>query len=128
MANVKKIIFDSKVLKNGKSPLAVRLIKDRKIKYFFIGHSIHKDDWDEESQSVKKTVKNHKRMNFLLKKQEALAEEQLMNMEGYHQEFTIEQVTKKIKRGNKAVSFTEFATEYLDGVLKEGRINVARKV
>jgi integrase/recombinase XerD len=126
MANVKKIIFDSKVLKDGTSPLAVRLIKDRKIKYFFIGHSIHKDDWDEESQSVKKTVKNHKRLNFLLKKQEALAEEQLMNMEGYHQEFTIEQLTKKIKRGNKAVSFTEFATEYLDGVLKEGRINVAR--
>src|ERR1019366_3785160 len=36
------------------------------------------------------------------------------------------QVTKKIKRNNKAVSFTEFATGYLDGVLKEGKINVAR--
>jgi len=126
MANVKKIIFDSKVLKNGKSPLGVRLIKDRKIKYFFIGHSIHPDEWDAETERVNKSVKNHRRMNFLLEQQKVAAEKQLMDMESYQQEFTIEQVTKKIKRNNKAVSFTRFATEYLDGVLKEGKINVAK--
>ena len=49
-----------------------------------------------------------------------------MDMERYQQEFTIEQVTKKIKLNNKAVSFTEFPTQYLDGVFKEGKFNVAR--
>lgn len=126
MANVKKLIFDSKILKNGKSPLGVRLIKDRKIKYFFIKHAIHPDDWDAEKERVKPTVKNHRRMNFLLEQQREDAERHLMDMEGRQQEFTIEQVIKKIKRNNKAVSFTEFATEYLDGVLKEGKINVAK--
>lgn len=126
MANVKKLIFDSKILKNGKSPIGVRLIKDRKIKYFFIGHSIYKEDWDEESESVRPTVKNHRRLNFLLDQQFMIAERHLMDMEGYQHEFTIEQVSKKIKLNNKAVPFTEFATKYLDGVMKEGRINVAQ--
>ncbi len=126
MANVKKLIYDSKILKNGKSPLGVRLIKDRKIKYFFIKHAIHPDDWDAKTEMVKPTVKNHRRLNFLMEQQYVAAERHLMDMEGYQQEFTIEQLTKKIKRNNKAVSFTEFATAYLDGVLKEGKINVAK--
>ncbi len=126
MASVKKLIYDYKKLGNGKSPLAVRLIKDRKMKYFFIGHSIHTDDWDEKKQTVKPSHKNHRRLNFLLDQQLVAAERHLMEMEGRQQEFTIEQVTKKIKRNNKAISFTEFATAYLAGVLKEGKINVAK--
>ncbi len=126
MASVKSILYDSKKLTDGTYPLAVRLIKDRKVKYFFIGHAIREDDWDEESASVKTSHKNHRRLNILLEQQRVAAEMHVMDMEARQQEFTIEQVTKRIKRNNKAVSFTEFATDYLDGVLKEGRINVAQ--
>lgn len=126
MANVKKVIFESKKLSNGKSPLGVRLTKDRKVKYFFIGHAIHPHDWDAQAQCVLPTVKNHRRLNLLLEQQFIEAEKQLMDMEGYQREFTLEQVSKKIKLSNKVVSFTEYATNYLDGVLREGKINVAQ--
>ena len=127
MASVKPVLYDSKKLKSGKYPLAIRLIKDRKIKYFFIGHSIDEDDWDADSCIVKTSHKNYRRLNLLLDQQIVLAEKHLMDMEARQQEFTIEQVTRKIKRNNKAISFTDYATNYLDGVFKEGKIKTPSK-
>ena len=126
MANVKKIFFASKKMKNGKSPLAVRLTKDRKVKYFFIGHAVRPEDWDPETSTVRPTVPNHRRMNLLLDQQCVAAEKHLIDLENRHQEFTIEQVAKKIRRNNKAVSFTEYAEAYVAGIFKQGKYNVAR--
>lgn len=126
MASVKPILYTSKELNNGRYPLAVRLIKDRKVQYFFIGHAIETEYWDEGSAMVKSTHKNHRKLNLLLDQKKVAAETQLMEMEARQLEFTIEQVTKRIKRNKKAVSFTEFATSYLDAVIEEGRINVGQ--
>lgn len=126
MASVKPVLYTSKTLNNGFHPLGVRLIKDRKVKYFFIGHTIEKIHWDEASGTVLPTHRSHRRLNLLLNQQKVAAETQLLDLEGRQQQFTIEQVTKKIRRNNKAISFTEFATKYVDDVYQEGRLTVAR--
>ena len=43
MASIKPILYQSKKFSDNRCPLAVRLIKDRKVKYFFIGHAISED-------------------------------------------------------------------------------------
>lgn len=64
------IVLHSRPNKEGKYPLAIRITKDRKSSYIFLGQAIEKSQWDKQSRKVKKNHPNSTRLNaFLLKKQ-----------------------------------------------------------
>ncbi len=68
MANV-KVILRKETKKDGTSPLAIRITKDRKSSYIYLEYSIKETDWDKTAQRVKKSHPNSTRLNnFLLKK------------------------------------------------------------
>ena len=58
MASI-KILLWNKVNKEGKYPIAIRIIKDRKPSYTYIGHYIKKTDWDAKNAKVKKLWISH---------------------------------------------------------------------
>lgn len=74
MANV-KIVLRNEVRKDGTSPLAIRITKDRKQRYIYLDNRIQAKDWDKEKCRVKKSHPNCTRLNnYLLKKLSEMTE------------------------------------------------------
>lgn len=49
MASIKVLLW-GKQNKEGLYPIAIRIIKDRKPSYIYLGHYIKKEQWDEEEK------------------------------------------------------------------------------
>jgi integrase/recombinase XerD len=61
-----KIILRNEEKTDGTCPLALRITKDRKSSYIYLGFSIHSKDWDADKQRVKKSHPNSARLNNFL--------------------------------------------------------------
>jgi hypothetical protein len=72
MATV-KVVIRKKINKDGTYPLALRITKDRKSSYVYLGYNVKEDDWIANEQRVKSSHPNSKRLNnfILVKKAEA---------------------------------------------------------
>lgn len=62
MASVKVILYKSKKLKDGTYPLAIKVTKDRKVKYFFLKKSVNSIHWDLLKA---KFLQNHHKAHFV---------------------------------------------------------------
>lgn len=123
MASI-KIVLQKRPDKQGKLPLSIRVIKDRKTSYSFIGHSLNSlDEWDEDKQRVKKTHPNSARLNNLLLKKLAKINDKLLELETQNKEHSAKTVIKTAKP-EKSTSFFDVAETYLDNMRKEGKYDV----
>ncbi|MBN8702380.1 MAG: hypothetical protein J0M08_04910 [Bacteroidetes bacterium] len=68
MASVKVILNKSKKLKDGSHPLAIKVTKDRKVKYFFLKKSINSIHWDADRAKVLPNHPQHTLINKLIVK------------------------------------------------------------
>ena len=69
MASIKIVRRKNKQRKDGTAPLALRISKDYKTNYCFIGQYVLEKDWNSDAGRVKKTHPNSKKLNnYLLKK------------------------------------------------------------
>jgi integrase/recombinase XerD len=67
MAATIKIVLRKEEKQDGTFPLAIRITKDRKTSYVYLNYSINPKDWNEKTQSVKKSHPNSQRLNSFLK-------------------------------------------------------------
>lgn len=49
---VRAVLFKSKTYKDGSHPIMIRLTQNRKLLYTAVGHAVHADAWDEDTQRV----------------------------------------------------------------------------
>lgn len=117
-----KIVLRLKVKKDGTYPLALRIIKDRKPTFTFLGHSIDKKHWDPIAQRVKKSHPNSARLNNLLSAKFAEANNKLLELETDKNDLSAAVIKNSIK-GIKATTFKKQAEVYLTGLLKAGKFN-----
>ncbi len=69
MASIKIVRRKNKQKKDGTAPLALRISKDYKTNYSFLGQYVLAKDWDEVQGKVKRSHPNSTRLNnFLMKK------------------------------------------------------------
>ncbi|HPH88429.1 MAG TPA: Arm DNA-binding domain-containing protein [Chitinophagales bacterium] len=80
-ASIKVILYTSKLLKNGESPIMLRVIKDRKPKYISVGFSCHADLWDFENNIPKKKHPHYKEINLLIDSKKKEAGKLLLDLE-----------------------------------------------
>ena len=121
MASV-KIVLRKKQNKEGTYPLAVRITKDRKSSYIHVGHHIPESMWDIKNRKVKKSHPNSVRLNNLLSKKLAEAEDSLLDLE-VHQTDTSSKAVKSKLKASKATSFFAQADLYLADLKKQGKYN-----
>jgi len=114
-SSIKVILFTSKVLKNGESPIMLRVIKDRKSKYISIGHSCLLKLWDVRSQRPKNSHPNKRMLDILIETKLNEAQKSLLDLEINQQNFTIETVTQKIRKTNVNINVYEF----IDGIVTQ---------
>src|ERR1035438_630658 len=96
MANV-KIVLRKETKKDGTSPLAIRITKDRKSSYIYIEYSIKESDWDKTAQRVKKSHPNSVRLNNFLIKKLSEANDNSLELETAKPHTTALAVSRKIK-------------------------------
>ncbi len=125
MASSKILLYKSKQKKDGTYPIALRIIKDRKVKYIFFSIWIKEEYWNKEDLRVRKSHPNAARINNLILKKLSEADDLLLDADTNHKDVSSAQVKKSIKRGGKGASFFALAEERRADYIKMGKHGVA---
>ncbi len=121
MATV-KIILRKEIKKDGTSPLAIRITKNRKTSYIYLDYSIKPQDWDAKSQRVKSSYKNSGRLNSFLLKKLVEANEHALELETQKSHVTSQAVRQRIKP-SAGSTFNAQADLYLQHLKEGGKYN-----
>jgi integrase/recombinase XerD len=121
MASIKVLLWKKKN-KDGLFPLAIRIIKDRKPSYIYVGHYIKESDWDAPNQRVKKSYPNSTALNHLIAQKLAEATGKLIELET-NQDDTTSHAIKETITAKKNSSFFVQAEIYLANIKLSGRYN-----
>lgn len=125
MATVKVLLYKSKKKKNGSHPLVLRITKDRKPKYIFLGPWLKPTEWDEDERRARKSHPNSKRINNHIINKLAEADDLVLENEAKKKDYTVGLLKKQIKRAGKKTTFFQFAEEYIADILKQKKFTVA---
>ncbi|SDF12449.1 Site-specific recombinase XerD [Pricia antarctica] len=117
-----KVTLRKKANKQGHFPLAVRITKNRKTTYLYTGHYIDVKYWDEGNREVRKSHPNSKRLNNLLIKKLAEANQTLIDLQTHKSDISSKQIKKEISTPLTKTSFKEIADNYLDNLEKTNKL------
>ena len=84
MSSNAKIVLRKKPNSKGLYPLAVRITKNRRSTYQYIGHYIDIEDWDEKNIRVRKSNSNADSLNKLLSQELSNANKALIDLQSEH--------------------------------------------
>tara|TARA_R100001369_G_scaffold28219_3_gene50672 strand:+ start:154 stop:1368 length:1215 start_codon:yes stop_codon:yes gene_type:complete len=114
MSSNAKIVLRKKPNKDGRYPLAIRISKNRRSNYHYIGHYIDVKDWDEKNIRVKKSHSNANRLNGLLSYKLSEANKMLIELQSEKKDLSANQIKKKLYTSSESTTFFEVAQEFLD--------------
>ncbi|WP_417197868.1 Arm DNA-binding domain-containing protein, partial [Bizionia sp.] len=117
-----KVTLRKKANKQGLFPLAVRITKNRKTTYLYIGHYISIKYWDEGNREVRKSHPNSSRLNNLLVKKLAEPNQTLIDLQTHQNDITSKQIKQEIATPLTKTSFKEIADNYLDNLEKTNKL------
>lgn len=117
-----KIVLRKETKKDGTSPLAIRITKDRKTSYIYTDYSIFEKDWDADNERVKKSHKNSTRLNNFLLAKKVDASNQSLELELTQPDVTAKAVRKKLKPSANGSVFSQ-ADLYLERLKKDKKYN-----
>lgn len=121
MASIQAVLMN-KPNRVGLFPLAIRIIKDRKPSYLFIGQYIENKFWDNQNKRVKKSHPNSNRLNSLLAKKLADANDRLIESENQGNYESVKKIKKKII-GKTKMDFFKASELFLSNLLKRKKFN-----
>ena len=126
-ANVSVICFKSKVLKNGESPLMVRICKDGKRKYHSLGISVKPNDWNFTKNTPKSKCPNCDELliiiNNTISKFQKIIIEKKVNNQDFTASTLLEATTEPQKRHPATVG--EVFLNYIQSLKDEKRLRYA---
>jgi integrase len=113
MSSFTKIILRKKPNKEGLFPLAIRITKDRRSSYHYIGHYISIKDWDNKNTRVRKSHPYADRLNNLLSTKLADANNKLIELQTEEKDLAADQIKNRLYSSNKSSTFSEIADDFL---------------
>jgi integrase len=113
MSSKTKIVLRTKPNKEGLYPLAVRITKNRRSNYLYVGHYVDKKYWDEKRREIRKAHPNAELLNVLLSAKLAEANKKLIELQFDNQDISSNQIKKEIDSTSKSASFSIISNEYL---------------
>ncbi|WP_010177578.1 site-specific integrase [Aquimarina agarilytica] len=124
MATVKAILYKSKKKSDGKYSIAIRVTKDRKSKYFFL-EWIDEKYWDVKNFRVKSAHPNSRRLNNLIAKKVAEADDTILEYEASKKHYAINDIINVLKGEKITLSFFDLAEEHILQLKKMNKANRA---
>jgi integrase/recombinase XerD len=122
MATV-KVVLRKKANKDGTYPLALRITKDRKASYMYLGYHCLEKDWDATAQRVRKSHPNATRLNNLIMKKLADASDVALEFDAQQKDASSKTIKRKIKPAAGALFFAQ-ADLFLARLKEAGNFNV----
>lgn len=120
MASIKVLLWDKKN-SDGLYPIAIRIIKDRKPSYVYLGHYIKKEQWDEQNRKVKKSHPNSTRLNNLITQKLSEVSGTLIELETDKKDSS-SKVIKSSLKSTEAKFFAQ-AEIYISLLKQQGKFN-----
>ncbi len=107
----------------GHFPLAIRIIKERKAIYNYIGQYIPLNHWDKKNRVVRKSNPNASYLNSLLLARLGEINRTLLKMELEHKEFTLQQIKKELSTDTRIQGFKELAKAHLKELEENSKLS-----
>lgn len=104
--------------------MAIRISKNRRKNYHYIGHYIDLEYLDENNIRVRKSHSNVAHLNNLLDKKLYEANKMLMDLQAEKQDLSASQIKAKLYYNSNNSSFSEISKAFLDEL--EANKNLAR--
>lgn len=123
MASIKILLKTNKQLSDGRHPIAIRIIKDRKTKFIFTGKHSLKEHWDSNLGLPNKKHPLHKELIIYLKKKLFDAETEVMDLEKDDKHFTAGTVKDTLKRSTKGTNVFSFFDRVIEELDSMGKIS-----
>ncbi|GAB3995714.1 site-specific integrase [Spirosoma daeguense] len=122
MASSLKVVLRKKASQDGMFPLAIRVTVDRKSSYIYLGQHLRESEWDAKGEKVRKSHPNSVRINNLITKRKAEANDKFLELDAQHKAVSSKLVQKQIK-SNQGASFFELAEAFMENMRKQGKYN-----
>ena len=113
MASNAKVVIRKKPNKEGLYPLAIRITKNRRSTYHYVGHYIDLKDWDEKNLRVRKSHTNANRLNNLISTKLLEANKTLIDLQSDKKDFSANQIKEALYSESKSNTFYEVARDFL---------------
>ncbi|MET2983690.1 site-specific integrase [Aureibaculum conchae] len=123
MTSNAKITLRRKPNKQGKYPLAIRITKNRKSNYMYLGHYISLKYWDEKNKIVRKSHPNSIRLNNLLLSKLVEINKSLLQLQTESNDISASQIKKKLTFSKKNSSFFGVAEDYLNELENDKKLS-----
>lgn len=110
------------VLSDGTSPLVLKVLKDGKPSISHVGVSLKHDDWDAKKRRVKKSHPNATKLNNLLLKKLAEANDKAIEASTIDEQVSSKTLMKKIKPKSSGTFFKQ-ADAFMNDLKQTGNFN-----
>lgn len=121
MATSIGVVLRRKRCKDNTFPLAIRITKDGKSTYMYLGKSIEERYWDGAGKRVRTSHPNSGRLNHFISRKLVEAEAILLEAQSGKKDVIPNEIKDRIKRGGVVDSFFDLADEYLDKLEQTGK-------
>lgn len=117
-------ILRKKMNKKGLYPLAIRITKNRKSSYLYLGQYLNQKDWDSIKQRVKKSHPNSTRLNNLIATELAKVNNSFLEIESKMElENNLADIKNSIRNKYDKNSFFSFAEKHLSNLTKNKKLS-----
>lgn len=123
MSSNATITIRKKPNKLGLFPLAIRVTKNRKSNYIYIGHYLDLKYWDEKKKMVRKSYPNANYLNNLLASKLSETSKVLIELQTKNTDITSNQIKNEITLQNNGKSFFEVADIHLKELVTNNKFS-----
>ena len=109
--------------KDGTFPLVLRVTKDRRTSYIYLGKNVHEKDWDAAQHKVKRSYPSYKRLNNFLLKKLTDAQNIILDFELKEKEFSVQELKRQLTSEKNKDTFFSQADLYFENLLQAGNYN-----
>lgn len=123
MMSTKLLLYKHKTLSNGKHPVILQVIANRKRKRISVGYQATEKEWNEATARFRRRVDNYEQKNMALRRYELLAQKIIdeailsgkpLSLVEFKRKFTGDQTT--------TADFFDFADELMEEMKQSGKI------
>jgi len=117
-----KIVLRRKPNKEGKLPLCIQIVKERRNSVLYLGHYLDESDWDNDKHKVRRSHPNYKELNNFILKKLTDTNKQLLEIETQKSTASSKALRNKLKSKSSNRFFAQ-ANIYLENLRLKGKYN-----
>jgi len=123
MVSTKILLYKHKILSNGKHPILLQAIANRKVKKISLGYESTEKHWIQEKSGFRRSVDNYEQKNMALRRYELLAQKLIDEAILSGKPLSLVEFKRKFSgTQNSSTDFFEFAEELMAEMKQSGKI------